>query len=501
MRKYHLTVVLIVLTWVVGKSQTTCTGAEMIEYKISRPYNNGSGNFTANLPTSLNHIPGAPPVCYIGGWDNTGKILEKITYYNPTGAFTGRISTNQINNQDNYEKLYPYFELNRLVTLFPSLAPPGNVLCRISAIAGGGGWAQGQFIYNDEDYATDMFSVVQGALSYRFTPFSMNDDGMTKGIKDFIAQMYKWELGFTTHTCFSDPDLFDHQRRTDYTECYNLSNNTDHNVQVWSTLLMKIYTFMKTHNNNDIETINKCIKITEMMHDNLPSTASQISAAEELYKVIKNGDYVNQNGLCAIRTIITDHYKCLNPSTLRPNLDDIADYYIADETSDNGTERNPSNTSEWESPAIINRQSNDGLFENQAAVVDVENTLYIEIANKGCDTVTDAVLQVYYALSQTGLTWDDAWVENVITVGSGTILAGDKIAEIAIPSITSQSIRIPITWTPPDIESLNVPNSKINVLARIVSAVDMMSEVEVKDVRTNVRNNNNVAWKVLNLIK
>ncbi len=498
MRKYRLMLALVVLSWFAGKSQTTCTGAEVLDYKISRPYNNGSGNFTANLPTSLNHIPGAPPVCYIGDWDINGQILEKVTYYNPTAAFNGRISTNQVTAQGNYEKLYPYFELNRLFNLYPSLAPPGNVRCRIGAIAGGGSWSMGEFLYQDLAYATDMFSVVQVGLSYRFS--KLFSEGINRGTRDFIAQMYKWEVGFTVHTCYSDPELDPIQRQTDFTGCYDPGADTDWNTQVWSSLLMKIYNFIKTHNNDNLA-INNCMEITEIMHDNLASTATQISAVEELYKVIKNGAYVDQNGLCQIKSIINDHYKCINPSTLRPKLDDIVDYYIADDTTDNGAEPNTSNTSEWESPSIINRQIPDGINENQSAISNDQNTLYVEVRNNGCDSLSDAVLQVYYSLSQTGLTWDDAWVENTITVGNNNIIVGNKIAEVAIPSVSTQSVRIPITWTPPDIESLNLPNTKINILARIVSAVDFMHEVEAKDIRINVRNNNNVAWTVLQLVK
>ncbi len=117
---------------------------------------------------------------------------------------------------------------------------------------------------------------------------------------------------------------------------------------------------------------------------------------------------------------------------------------------------NPSNASEWESPAVVNRNASDGLFTNQAAKADTENTLYVEIKNAGCDSLVDARLEIYYALSQTGLTWDDAWDNNIITVGNTDIQAGAKIADIILPSIPVGGIRVPVTWTPPNIDALNI---------------------------------------------
>jgi hypothetical protein len=440
--------------------------------------------------------------CVLGDFTKNGTkyvVNDKITYYfynDVFNNFTGIKTIQEVSGQ--YNLMYTYYHANEFLKTIPEIVDSFSFPVQFKEGSVGASYDGTNILYQaGSDWQKDISGVISGVTAYLFKGFDLlSSSGLSLGTRDFMAQLYKWENTIDkTHKIFTSPKL--PKRSTNSELCYNPSMTAyaEDNGPVWATLLMRIHTDVINDYDVSMDLAFKSMK-------KFIKTDGQVQAAEKLYSLIKEPDFgLNQTQICAIRTIITDHYKCLNPSTLRPKLDDIADYYIADDTSDNGTEPNPSNTSEWESPAIINRQNNDGLFENQAAVANVENTLYIEIANKGCDTLTDAVLQVYYALSQTGLTWDDAWVENVITVGSSTIMAGDKIAEIAIPSITSQFIRIPITWTPPDIESLNVPNTKINILARIVSADDVMSEVEVKDVRTNVRNNNNVGWKVLNLVK
>ncbi len=467
--------------------------SETITFEFRNPYtSNGidGESFSGELPVSPFSTN-----CRVGDFEidpSTGlKPKDKIRYYDqlPSLIHPNNVTTN-------YPMMYTYFHANEFLKTIPEIRDQimGSIYFRIGFTAGVS-YNGTEIIFENETWQKDISGAVTGVTAYLFRNAKpQQNTGLIVGTSDFIAQLYKWENTETnTHNVFTGDGL--PGRKTDNENCYDRTLSFAHNAPVWSTLLMKIHTDVINDYNISIAMAFESMEI-------FIESDGQVQAAEKLYSLIKEPDFgLNQTQICAIRTIITDHYKCLNPSSLRPKLDDIADYYIADDTSDNGTEPNPSNTSEWESPAIINRQNNDGLFENQAAVANVENTLYVEITNKGCDTLTDAVLQVYYALSETGLSWADAWVENVITVGSSTIMAGDKIAEIAIPSITSQYIRIPITWTPPDIESLNVPNSKINILARIVSADDVMSEVEVKDVRTNVRNNNNVGWKVLNLVK
>lgn len=218
-------------------------------------------------------------------------------------------------------------------------------------------------------------------------------------------------------------------------------------------------------------------------------------------KLLHKNNSLSISQLCSFKAKINSYFASCTESNVFRVTDNLIDLYISDDVNDTGNQPNQSNSPEWLSPSILNRQSPDASFMNENVISNTENTLYIEIKNTGCDSLADATLMVYYSLSETGLAWDESWIEKIIRVGNNEVLGGTKIAEVKLPAIGTQALRIPITWTPPDLNALNLNSTKINILARIISPVDLMYKTEVIDIRSNVRENNNIAWKVLNLTK
>jgi hypothetical protein len=375
-------------------------------------------------------------------------------------------------------------------------------------------------IINPVDNSLTSVSVEQGLVSGTAKVDFGTDNGLNFGTDIFyvsmgVAQGYLFQYDWHSLYALGGTGQYMAQSYIDAIHNKSMFGSSDSGVildkkcnvnspsQVIATLLYQIETDStygigreKLHKVIN-EAINKfSLNLQQNLNKPAPFATSFFKTCTQINSL--NPTLLSGNDLCKIKTVISNYF---TPNCDQPTLDDVVDYYIADDISDIGIQPNPSNASEWESPAIINRNAPDGLFTNQSAKADTENTLYIEIKNAGCDSLVDARLEIYYALSQTGLTWDDAWDNNIITVGNTDIQAGAKIADIILPSISTEGIRVPVTWTPPNIDALNIPSTKINLLVRIVSATDVMQETEVKDIRSNVRNNNNIAWKVLQLEK
>jgi hypothetical protein len=462
---------------------------EPIEYNLPVPssVNCAGSNKSLVLPLSIKFSDNSPfPPCT----NYTIDAFKRFCYKT---------------NSEEYAKLFIYYNINDFLDKVGPLMGTYEKTLIINPINNSyytvfvrpldltGGYAK--IDYGDKDdfhLGTDLFYVVQGAAQGYLLTHKWNSDLMWVGISQYMAQSYIKAVHNNAINGSSD----------NVVEIDRTCNEDDFD-QVIATLLYQIET--DSIYGIGREKLHKVLKeafnkfsLNLQLNLNKPApfatsffkTCTQISS---LHPTLLSG-----HDLCKIRTVISNYF---TPNCDQPTLDVVVDYYIADDVSDIGIRPNPSNASEWESPAIVNRNAHDGLFTNQSAKADTENTLYVEIKNAGCDSLVDARLEIYYALSQTGLTWDDAWDNNIITVGNTDIQAGAKIADIFLPSIPVGGIRVPVTWTPPNIDALNIPSTKINLLARIVSATDVMQETEVKDIRANVRKNNNIAWKVLQLEK
>lgn len=107
-----------------------------------------------------------------------------------------------------------------------------------------------------------------------------------------------------------------------------------------------------------------------------------------------------------------------------------------------------------------------------------QNCVLVNVKNRGTAPVADAKLEVYYANASMGLSWPDDWT---------------PVGTYDLPSINGGDTFIAdLPWSPPD-------TGHYCLIARIVSTVDPMAVTEDWIVGDNVRANNNIAWRNVNV--
>lgn len=128
--------------------------------------------------------------------------------------------------------------------------------------------------------------------------------------------------------------------------------------------------------------------------------------------------------------------------------------------------------------------------------------VYVRITNKSCiDAFSGDSLKLYWAKAATALSWPNHWNGSIISPA----LMGDTIGAKAIDTLIAGTEKIiAFSWQPPD------PTNYVNInsepwhfclLARIISPIDTMTVHEDSLLWRNVRNNNNIAWKNVSIIK
>jgi hypothetical protein len=107
-----------------------------------------------------------------------------------------------------------------------------------------------------------------------------------------------------------------------------------------------------------------------------------------------------------------------------------------------------------------------------------QNCLFAEIRNRGIAPVAGAKVEFYYANASLGLSWSAQWT---------------LIGTYTLPTINAGGSHIAqAPWFPPG-------TGHYCLIARIVSAVDPMATPEGVNIHANVRNNNNLAWRNVNV--
>lgn len=195
------------------------------------------------------------------------------------------------------------------------------------------------------------------------------------------------------------------------------------------------------------------------------------------------------------------------------------DLYIADSNEDLGNEPNTETPPAiYLSPEIWVRTTQDGIgadgryleednpLRHENPEAGQTNYIYVRIRNIGCETVQagESSLRVYYSKASTGLQWPVHW-NNYMNAG---LTYGDEVTQ---PPNTTGAISIPqlgpgeqyvaeIPWTNvPDPADFSEVSSHFCLLARLESTVDPMV-LETTSVGANTRNNNNIAWKNLEIV-
>ncbi len=170
------------------------------------------------------------------------------------------------------------------------------------------------------------------------------------------------------------------------------------------------------------------------------------------------------------------NFRCSSPSA--PNV------WMRDTWDDTGLEPDPATAGQsmWKSPYIWVRNVQDTALNEQHLHQNPDfgstNFLYAKLHN-GFSTSTSGNLEFYAADASTSLTWPTGWT----LVGS-----------VAVASFAAGSTRIvEQSWSPPAV-------GHFCLVARWVSASDPMATAEGPDITANVRANNNIVWRNVNVV-
>ncbi len=202
------------------------------------------------------------------------------------------------------------------------------------------------------------------------------------------------------------------------------------------------------------------------------------------------------------------YYQCVCQNATGKDLymkDDVKDFGIEPNTTAPNNVYNGSpdiwvrNTQDPYSVATGKYASEDDPTHYQNPVYNPlgQSYVYVRIRNTGCQRVNagEVILHVYWShYSTSASTWPTDWIGGV---------NGDEITlvPVAVPALDpGRQWVAEIPWTVPNPE--NYPNAPARycLLARLVSAVDPMAVVEGSDVLTNVKNNNNLVWRNVDVV-
>jgi hypothetical protein len=181
----------------------------------------------------------------------------------------------------------------------------------------------------------------------------------------------------------------------------------------------------------------------------------------------------------------TDNHQTLNNTALtvanfRCSSPGVSNVWMKDTWNDSGKEPDPNTASEdmWKSPYIWVRHSQDTALVHQHEHENPElgstNWVYAKLHN-GSTAPASGNLQTYWANASTSLAWPAGWT---------------LIGSVSVTGFAASSTRVvEQKWT-------NLPGEgHYCLLARWVSSADPMAVAEGPDINVNVRNNNNLIWR------
>ena len=187
---------------------------------------------------------------------------------------------------------------------------------------------------------------------------------------------------------------------------------------------------------------------------------------------------------------LADNHLTLNTTALTvanfrcasPGVDNV---WMKDTWDDTGLEPDPGTAAEdlWKSPYIWARTTQDTAgvhqHEHQNPRVGAANWVYVKMHNGGSAAASGS-LEIYWADASTALTWPGDW----------TLLSSVPVSAFAPHS----TIIVEAPWN-------NLPGQgHYCLVARWNSAADPMATAEGADIGANVRANNNLIWRNLNIV-
>lgn len=169
------------------------------------------------------------------------------------------------------------------------------------------------------------------------------------------------------------------------------------------------------------------------------------------------------------------NFRCTSPG--------IGNVWMKDTWEDSGVEPDPLTAAQdmWQSPYIWVRNTQDTNLVHQHQHQNPEagqvNWAYVKLHN-GSSSPMSGTVEIYATNASTTLTW-----------GSWTLV--DTVTVTGMPAFSSKVVEG--TWTPP------APGHYCMV-ALWVSTADPMTSPLTADVNNNTRQNNNVAWRNMNVV-
>ena len=199
------------------------------------------------------------------------------------------------------------------------------------------------------------------------------------------------------------------------------------------------------------------------------SVAMGTAATEDNHHVLNN------------TALTVANFRCSSPGT--------ANVWMKDTWSDTGAEPDASGDPMWESPYIWVRNMQDTLMthqhEHQNPIFGSTNYLYVKLHN-GSGATHSGQLDLRFARAATGLSWPAEW-----TAVSGTPVA------VSIPAHSTRIVEV--AWS-------NVPENPDHdqhycmVAMWTADAADPMAVALGADIGADTKNNNNVAWRNMNVV-
>lgn len=183
-----------------------------------------------------------------------------------------------------------------------------------------------------------------------------------------------------------------------------------------------------------------------------------------------------------------DNHQALNNSAaivanFRCHSSNTGNIWMKDTWNDTGAEPDPATASEymWISPYIWVRTAQDvsllHRYQHENPEFGSTNWVYVKLNNGGLSTTGN--LELYYANASISLNWQSDWTL-MTSIPMSIAATSSKIAEYQ--------------WT-------SLPGTgHYCLLARWISGSDLMTFAEGIDINYNVRQNNNLAWRNLNIV-
>lgn len=248
-----------------------------------------------------------------------------------------------------------------------------------------------------------------------------------------------------------------------------------------------------------ILSVNPCLSVKQV-NDIIERTAKKTGS----YSYANTGGRPNGTWNNEMGYGLADAYEAvkLAQQMMSPGLD----LYIKDSEDDFGTEPNTATPYIWVSDNIWIRNANDSGPQHQNPVYNnagIPNFVNVRVINKSCTaSVGNDQLKLYWAKSSTGLSYPDPWNGGIYHPVTGAEM-GNIVGTLNIPVLQpGEETVLTLPWVVPNPANYGSGGDewRFSLLARIESSNDPMSVAETADLNSNVRNNNNIAWKNITVV-